>query len=84
MIKKTALYQKHIDLGGKIVEFAGWYLPVQYEKGIIFEHNTVRNGVGLFDVSHMGEFRAKGPKAFEFVQRCTSNDIATLFDGKVL
>ena len=82
-MKTTPFTQKHIDLGAKMAEFAGFNMPISYE-GLVIEHNNVRNAVGVFDVSHMGEFRAKGPKAFEFVQRCTSNDIATLFDGKVL
>ena len=82
MIKKTALYQKHIDLGGKIVEFAGWYLPVQYEKGIIFEHNTVRNGVGLFDVSHMGEIYISGEGATQSLQALVTNRVETMAIGQ--
>ncbi len=65
-----------------MVEFAGYYMPVQYE-GVVAEHKTVRNGVGVFDVSHMGEVWVKGPKAFEFVQWVTSNDASKLIDGKV-
>jgi aminomethyltransferase len=65
-----------------MVEFAGYNMPVQFE-GVIAEHETVRNGVGVFDVSHMGEFWVKGPKAFELVQRLTSNDVAKLDDGKI-
>ena len=52
--KKTPLYEEHIKLGGKVVDYAGWYLPIQY-KGLVAEHEAVRNAVGLFDVSHMGE-----------------------------
>ena len=59
MEKKTALYEMHEKCGGKIVPFAGYLLPVQYAKGIIHEHKTVREKVGMFDVSHMGEFTLK-------------------------
>lgn len=65
-----------------MVEFAGYSMPVQYE-GVIAEHETVRKGVGVFDVSHMGEIWVKGPKALDFVQRITSNDASVLVDGKV-
>ena len=82
-LKKTALNAMHYEMGAKMVPFAGFDMPVQFE-GVNIEHETVRKGVGVFDVSHMGEFRAKGPKAFDLVQRCTSNDIALLYDGKVL
>ena len=62
MAKKTAFYDKHLALGGRMVEFAGYSLPVQYS-GIIEEHRAVRNSAGLFDVSHMGEFLFKGNDA---------------------
>ncbi len=81
-MKNTAFTKFHIEKGAKMVPFAGYNMPVQYE-GLINEHLTVRKGVGVFDVSHMGEFWVKGPKAFEFVQRITSNDVAALYDGKV-
>ena len=81
-LKKTALNAMHYEMGAKMVPFAGFDMPVQFE-GVNVEHETVRKGVGVFDVSHMGEFRAKGPKAFALVQRCTSNDVAALVDGKV-
>jgi len=81
-MKNTAFTQFHIGMGAKMVPFAGYNMPLQYE-GLIVEHNNVRNGVGVFDVSHMGEFWVKGPKAFEFVQKMTSNDVAALIDGKV-
>jgi aminomethyltransferase len=81
-MKKTAFYDFHVANGGKMVEFAGYVMPVQFE-GVNAEHETVRNGVGVFDVSHMGEFWIKGPKAFELAQRLTSNDVAKLEDGKV-
>lgn len=81
-MKKTAFYDFHVANGGKMVEFAGYMMPVQFE-GVNVEHETVRKGVGVFDVSHMGEFWITGPKAFELTQRLTSNDVAKLDDGKV-
>ncbi|MCX6273460.1 MAG: glycine cleavage system aminomethyltransferase GcvT [Bacteroidetes bacterium] len=81
-MKNTALLEVHEALGAKIIPFAGYNMPVQYE-GINAEHDTVRNGVGVFDVSHMGEFWVKGPKALDFVQWVTSNDASKLWDGKV-
>lgn len=80
-MKNTALTQKHIDLGAKMVPFAGYNMPVQYE-GVNAEHMTVREGVGVFDVSHMGEFFLRGPKAIELIQKVSSNDATKLFDGK--
>ena len=81
-MKSTVFYNLHVANGGKMVSFAGFNMPVQFE-GINVEHETVRTGVGVFDVSHMGEFWIKGPKAFELVQRLTSNDVSKLDDGKV-
>ncbi|MBS1525024.1 MAG: glycine cleavage system aminomethyltransferase GcvT [Bacteroidetes bacterium] len=81
-MKNTALTQKHIELGAKMVPFAGYNMPVQYA-GINAEHETVRKGVGVFDVSHMGEFILKGDKALDLIQRVTSNDASKLYDGKV-
>ncbi len=81
-MKQTALTQKHISLGAKMVEFAGYNMPVLYT-GINDEHETVRNHVGVFDVSHMGEFILKGPGALDLIQRVTSNDASKLYDGKV-
>ena len=81
-MKNTAFTKIHEAMGAKLVPFAGYNMPVTFE-GINAEHVTVRNGVGVFDVSHMGEFWAKGPKAFEFVQKVTTNDVAKLSDGKV-
>jgi aminomethyltransferase len=81
-MKNTAFTEKHIAMGAKMVPFAGYNMPVQFA-GINAEHETVRKGVGVFDVSHMGEFWVRGPKAFEFVQRVTSNNVADLYDGKV-
>jgi aminomethyltransferase len=82
IMKNTALTKIHESMNARIVPFAGYNMPVSFE-GINVEHNTVRQGVGVFDVSHMGEFWVKGPDAFEFVQRVTSNDAAKLTDGKV-
>ena len=79
--KKTALYNKHVALGAKIVSFAGYEMPLKYDSQII-EHNTVRNGVGVFDVSHMGEFMIRGPHALELIQKVTSNDASKLIPGK--
>jgi len=81
-MKHTAFTDFHIALGAKMVEFAGYYMPVQFE-GINIEHETVRNGVGVFDVSHMGEVWVKGPRALEFIQYITTNDASSLIDGKV-
>jgi aminomethyltransferase len=81
-MKNTALTQKHISLGAKMVPFAGFNMPVQYS-GIVEEHLTVRKGVGVFDVSHMGEFILKGEKALDLIQLVTSNDASVLVDGKV-
>lgn len=81
-MKKTKLYNIHQKLGAKIVEFAGYQMPVQYTS-IISEHQTVRNSVGVFDVSHMGEFFVKGENALEFVNYVTINDASKLFSGRV-
>ncbi|HOT98157.1 MAG TPA: glycine cleavage system aminomethyltransferase GcvT [bacterium] len=75
--KKTALYDIHVAAGGKLVEFAGYYMPIQY-RGIIEEHRRVRATAGLFDVSHMGEFFVKGPNAEAFLQKITINDVSKL------
>ncbi|MDR2123106.1 MAG: glycine cleavage system aminomethyltransferase GcvT [Flavobacteriaceae bacterium] len=81
-MKRTVLYQNHVDLGAKIVNFAGFEMPVQYS-GITNEHFAVREKVGLFDVSHMGEFSIKGEKALALIQKITSNDASKLIDGRV-
>jgi aminomethyltransferase len=81
-MKSVALNDIHIELGAKMVPFAGFNMPVQYS-GINIEHETVRNGVGVFDVSHMGEFILKGEGALDLIQRVCSNDASALFDGKV-
>lgn len=76
-MNKTPLYDDHVQLGARIVEFAGWQMPIQYSN-LKEEHLNVRSNVGLFDVSHMGEFRVKGPKAVETLQWLTSNNVAAL------
>ncbi len=81
-IKKLALYDVHKRAGAKIVEFAGFWMPIQYE-GILNEHRKVRNSVGLFDVSHMGEFIVKGRNAVEFLQSVTINDVSKLAEFQV-
>ncbi|NLW39997.1 MAG: glycine cleavage system aminomethyltransferase GcvT [Tissierellia bacterium] len=73
--KKTPLYDEHVRLGGKIVEYAGWFLPVQYE-GLIPEHEAVRNVAGIFDVSHMGQIVVKGKDALAYLQYLCTNDIS--------
>lgn len=80
-MKNTALTHIHESLGAKMVSFAGYNMPVQYE-GVNIEHETVRKGVGVFDVSHMGEFVISGPNALALIQKTCSNDAAKLFDGK--
>jgi aminomethyltransferase len=81
-MKTTALTPKHIALGAKMVEFAGYNMPVSYT-GLNDEHITVRNNAGMFDVSHMGEFFLKGPDALDLMQRVTSNDASVLSPGKI-
>ena len=80
-MKNTAFTKFHEELGAKMVPFAGYNMPVEYF-GINDEHRTVREKVGVFDVSHMGEFWVKGPKALEYLQKITTNDVAALTDGK--
>jgi aminomethyltransferase len=80
-MKNTTLVNKHIALGAKIVPFAGYNMPVQYE-GVNAEHDTVRNGVGVFDVSHMGEFLLTGENALSLIQKVSTNDASTLTVGK--
>lgn len=82
-LRRTALYDVHRKLGAKMVPFAGWEMPVQYPSGILAEHHAVRNDVGIFDVSHMGEFEITGPDRNAFVNRVTSNDVSQLEPGGV-
>ena len=81
-MKTTPFTEKHISLGAKMHEFAGYNMPIEYS-GIIDEHLTVCQGVGVFDVSHMGEFWVKGPQALAFLQKITSNNVAALAPGKI-
>ncbi|WAC11833.1 glycine cleavage system aminomethyltransferase GcvT [Dyadobacter pollutisoli] len=81
-MKTVPLHQVHIRLGAKMVPFAGFEMPVRYSSDLD-EHHTVRNNVGVFDVSHMGEFSVKGPKALDLIQKVSSNDASALYDGKV-
>lgn len=83
MAKKTPLYDEHVKLGGKIVDYAGWLLPVQYE-GLVQEHEAVRNAVGLFDVSHMGEITVKGKDALAFIDYLMTNDITKIVDNQII
>ncbi len=81
-LKRTPLFPVHVRAGAKMVPFGGWEMPVQYT-GIIEEHRAVRRAVGLFDISHMGEFEVAGPEALAALQRLTTNDVATLEVGQV-
>lgn len=82
-IKKTPLYDEHVKLGGKIVEYAGWQLPIQYS-GLVEEHQAVRNKAGLFDVSHMGEITVKGKDSIAFLDYICTNKISSLKDNQVI
>jgi aminomethyltransferase len=79
-LRRTPLYEKHVELGARLVDFAGWEMPVQYE-GVREEHLAVRTHAGMFDVSHMGEVEVEGPGAFAFLQRVLSNDVAAIGIG---
>jgi aminomethyltransferase len=79
-LKRTPLYDRHVAAGARIVPFAGWEMPVQYE-GVAAEHTAVRQHAGMFDVSHMGQIKTSGPQALEFLQRLLSNDVAELEPG---
>jgi aminomethyltransferase len=81
-LKKTPLNTVHRALGGKMVDFGGWDMPVQYPAGVIEEHMATRTRAGLFDVSHMGEIWVEGPDAIPFVNRLTTNDVSKLVDGQ--
>lgn len=81
-LKKTPLNEEHRKLGGKMVDFGGWDMPVQYKAGVIEEHLRTRSGCGLFDVSHMGEIFVEGEDAIAFVNRITTNDVSNLVDGQ--
>src|SRR6201990_1175927 len=80
-MKNTPFTRKHIELGAKMAEFAGYHMPISYT-GINEEHQTVRKNAGVFDVSHMGEFILKGENALDLIQRVTTNDASKLTNGK--
>src|SRR5215813_6234602 len=82
MLKRTALFETHTMLGGRMVDFAGWEMPVQYSSPVQ-EHMAVREAAGLFDVSHMGEIEVQGPGALDLLQRVTTNDASRLQDNQV-
>jgi aminomethyltransferase len=83
-LRRTPLYDEHRALGGKLIDFGGWAMPVQYKPGIIKEHTAVREAAGLFDVSHMGEAVLRGPGAGAAVQRLITNDASKLGDGRAM
>ncbi|HWN40992.1 MAG TPA: glycine cleavage system aminomethyltransferase GcvT [Thermoanaerobaculia bacterium] len=84
-LKRTPLYECHVEAGARLVDFAGWEMPVHYQgvnQGVIEEHRAVRTAAGIFDVSHMGEVRVQGPGAETFLQRLTPNDVSKLAPGR--
>jgi aminomethyltransferase len=81
MLKRTPLYERHVAMGARMVDFAGWEMPVQYS-GVIDEHNAVRNAAGLFDISHMGRFIVSGPDAEAFLQHVATCDVARINVGQ--
>ncbi|MBN1968486.1 MAG: glycine cleavage system aminomethyltransferase GcvT [Candidatus Delongbacteria bacterium] len=81
---KTVLYDEHVKLGGKVVDFAGWEMPLWYTKGQSVEHHATRKNVGLFDICHMGEFRVTGKDSKEFFSRLLSNNINSMVDGQAM
>jgi aminomethyltransferase len=83
-LKRTPLFDAHKALGARIVPFGGWEMPVQYKPGILEEHRTVREAVGLFDVCHMGQIVFRGPRAVDAVQRLMTNAIGKLTDGQAV
>jgi aminomethyltransferase len=82
LTQRTPLHEVHVALGAKMVPFGGFEMPVQYPTGITAEHKSVRESVGLFDVSHMGEFIVRGPQAIDFINYVTTNDVASLSVGQ--
>ena len=82
VLKRTPLFERHQQVEGRLVDFAGWELPVQYS-GLMEEHRAVRTAAGLFDVSHMGEFKVSGAGAETFLQQLTPNDVAKLTPGRI-
>ena len=82
-LKKTPLHSIHKELSGKLVPFSGWHMPIQF-KGMIQEHKCVRDGVGIFDVSHMGEIEITGTDAKKLIQYLVTNDIETMQNNQAL
>jgi aminomethyltransferase len=80
-LRRTPLYDRHVAAGAKLVDFAGWEMPVQYRDGVKAEHLAVRNGAGMFDVSHMGQVQTRGPEAFALLQHLVSNDVRRMPEG---
>src|SRR5512139_3969598 len=83
-LRKTPLWDAHKQLGARLIDFGGWDMPVQYKAGTIKEHKAVRESVGLFDVSHMGEVYLRGPKVCEAVEQLTTNAVASVRPGKAV
>src|SRR3954462_15929651 len=81
-LKRTPLNDAHRRMGGRMVDFGGWDMPVQYPAGTVEEHLRARTHAGLFDVSHMGEIDVRGPEAISFINRLVSNDVTKLVDGQ--
>src|ERR1044071_7357368 len=81
-LKRTSLNSVHRRMGGRMVDFGGWDMPVQYPAGTVEEHLRTRRHAGLFDVSHMGEIEVRGPESIAFVNRLCSNDASKLVDGQ--
>src|SRR5437868_15298503 len=84
VLRKTPLWGVHRELGAKLIDFGGWDMPVSYPAGTIKEHRAVRESVGLFDVSHMGEAVLRGPRVREAVERLTTNAVAAAPPGKAV
>src|SRR5579859_7365283 len=82
-LQRTPLYERHVELGARMVPFAGWEMPVQYE-GVIQEHRAVRADAGVFDVSHMGEIEVEGPQATALLQNLLSNDLDRIAPGGII
>jgi aminomethyltransferase len=82
MVKRLPLHATHVELGAKMIEFAGYHMPVHYETGVIKEHLNVRENVGIFDITHMGEIIVEGPDGKNFLQYVYTNDLNLLYDGK--
>ena len=81
-LKRTALYDLHVDLGAKIVEFGGWDMPLSYGTGTVAEHRACREGAVIFDVSHLGTVEVRGADAYELLQTALTNDLAKVSPGR--